>query len=359
MALVVPLTSFGGPSVTADWERISPEPGASPIERVARRVPLPGRCEDRRYPRLVGTFIAHCGPSGRVDRALDLSTGETVVLAGGPRAWGVADNEMYGLGRAGGTWKLPAPTPTGADDLVHDAVTPAGFDGKYVSYGARTQVALFIAGERTRRTWVAHPAPWYPPAVRGPQTWWVELQPDGAPTILTVGDAHGEPTAWTDEPAHHPVAAGDHLAWVERGDVLVADLQAQTITRYEADAGFESPPAVAGESVCWGDRTSGFTARCTDGWSAPGRRPSGGGPLVLVHSELIPTLYVAQRWPLTVTDGVVEVAPWWGTGTVEVWADGTRVDQVELALGERATIAVPDGVLVEARPLDPLPRGLR
>ena len=275
-------------------------------------------CVDSRYPRLTGRFVLFCGPTGQPDRVLDLRTGATTVLEQAAEAWALHQGRLYGLGRERGVWVLPEARPQGPGDRALDAQTPPAWDGAHAAYGSPRGLVVFTPGQGTQRVLDAHPAPWQPPALGAGRVAWTEVHDSDAE--LWVADVdHGRPELLAGGAGlqHHPVGSAEALAWVDQGDVVVWTAEGQR--RLEAEAGFDSAPVLWGRVVCWGDRGDGtLVVRCDDGWSAPGRRPSGGGPLILAHTDSGPVLYTARWWPARVEQGLVRVSDWWGTGAVRV-----------------------------------------
>jgi hypothetical protein len=206
-----------------------------------------------------------CSASGAADRVIDLRTGREQPLS-----------------EVAGSWSK----------AVRDPITPAERGLGRVAYGGRDFVAVFDEGSPTQFRYEARPAPWYAPAV-GEWIVWTEIR-DGDLDLHALPPGASEPVvlAAGPGPQHHPVSVGGRIAWVDRGDVVVAEPASGTLRRYEADAGFESAPALVGDRVCWEDRASGdILVRCDDGWSVEGRMPSASGGLLLVHTRLAPVLY--------------------------------------------------------------------
>lgn len=347
-------------------------------ERVPRPIVLRHRCEDRRYPRLSGPFLLHCGPTGEVDRFLDLSTGDTHELVGLERPFTEHRGVIYALGREQGIWRLPATRPEGEGDFALQAVTPAAFDGERVAVGHADQITVFLHGEKTHKLYDARPAPWYPPAL--PEGWmvWVDWA-SGRGELRALQDGARHPVLFARGRRHqaHPVADGRWLVWIDDGDVVLADTEAQIRHRWRTDAGHEGPPALFDRYACWGERTSdGEQVRCSDGFTIDGRMPSIWGALTLVKKDdEHVTLYAARFLELLPSDPrlmpvpdeprFVEVAvePLWGDGAVTVSYErrGRFVDAetVSTRWDEAAPrVRVPADSRVRLTPADPVPEGL-
>lgn len=273
------------PADLADrWPETAREPGDAG-ERVAAAVPLPFPCLDRRYPRLAGPYVVGCGPDGGPDRFLVPGDG-WVTLASPADDYAVGDGTLYALGADRGLWALPDPTPRAPAARVDAPVGPPGRGAGRVAYATRDALVVF-EDPKHRYLHDARPDLWQPPAIAGdaarPLIVWAEVR-GGDVDLHALEGKDPVPFATGPGRQHHAAANGPILAWVDDGDVVVADVIAGTRTRFAADAGFEGPPAVGADGlVCWGDRGDGFRVRCSDGLDVPGRMPSIGAGAVLVH----------------------------------------------------------------------------
>jgi hypothetical protein len=266
-------------AIVDDWAWVQPAPETVPA-RNAVRLPIPAdNCEDRRYPRLIGDVVVYC-IDGTASRALDLrhwtttslgADGPWTAIAGGllsPSGWVSAGKlvkrpfEARG-GLASGDGEVAVTLPT--------LVQWWRFDPKE---DPKTGMARFEVA--------ASPLPWYAPAWSGGWLVWVQAGSPGDFDLFAHGPGSNDAVPFAVGPGlqHHVVGSGHTLAWVDGTDVILADTAAHTRARYAAKTGFESDPLVDDGFACWEDR--GAVVRCTDGWSTPGRRPSGDRGRILV-----------------------------------------------------------------------------
>lgn len=288
--------------------RIVPAPPRAPVLRTVHPVPVTA-CAEGAPAQLAGPWLLHC-PNG-APAVSDLRGGydlaATTALPGpGPWALDAGPDGPVAVSLAGGVW-TPDTTRPARRGESSDA-PPA------VSAGAPPVVAwLDDAGAHWRTTdadgqfdAAAPTDGWTAPAVaRGPDGPWVvwsAVRGPGAPTGEARLYAHHD-GAGGDAVRfglggfeHHPVGDGRWLAWVRDGDVVVVDLAGEggpTAVVYEADAGAEGGPSLAGDRACWAERDR--TVACDDGWRTEGTDPTGAGDAVLVRRDGQWLLWVADR----------------------------------------------------------------
>ena len=268
-------------------------PPATPASRDARPVAVTA-CVDGLPAQLVYPWLLHC--PGGAPTVVDLTGAVTDVALPGAGPWALhADTNGPGAASiAGGVW---SPNGRVAPRLGDVASAPPAISAGAPSVIAWTDTeAAHWRATDADTTWDAplRPAGWYPPAVArgmdGPWAVWTAFVGPGAADgegrlYAAHPSAGGEPVRiGLGGFAHHPVADGRWLGWVDDGDVVVADLQADggpIATVWPADAGAETAPAIGGGAPCWAER--GGTVRCGDGWQTEGTEPTGGGAALLVH----------------------------------------------------------------------------
>ena len=291
-----------------------------PPVRIARPIHIGETCENRRFPLLTGRFIIHCSATHQPDLLLDLANGEVSEVSTDPAAY--QGNYRYNLGHLGGLFSLPNDRHS-EPDLVHNATTPPGINGSQVVYGTINQIGVFETGTQRREVFEAHPIPWQAPATAGTWIVWTELH-ENELTLLSIQNRRGKQKIFARD-AHHPVADGPWLAWVEQGEVWRLDTRNQSRERFEADAGFEGPPLLSGDLLCWGDRSTELEVRCSDGWRTAGRRPSGNATNLLVHAETGPVLHLRTSWTLEPGDPLPPLWPGQDV-VVQTWLEGAWLD---------------------------------
>ncbi len=256
--------------------------------------PLPwldGPCDDLRYPVMDGDWVVGCGPSGDVDRAMNLASGERVILDAGATAPAVGGGVVYAAGLRGGLWRLPSAASD--PDMARIPVTghaPPATDGSFVVVVTSTDVQRLEIGERTRYHTAASPAPWYAPAVSGRWAAWVDVaERDARGEDVLVYDADTRQTlqvAVGPGNERHVALSGDHVGWVEDGAVVVRDLRTGHQQRHATDARPTTRLALDGDVACW-ESWNGLDVdvTCSDGVAVEGdgdqRTPSRSGDRVL------------------------------------------------------------------------------
>ncbi len=266
----------------------------SPVAPAAEVVSLPqvtaDACIDDSFPRLVGDWVLHCGPEGRVDRGWNLTTrvGVTLARAEVSPASGRADGADAVLwSPETGAWPLDASLADGTvvqpvGDWPHlpPAVGPRAlaFTGGTAVVVDGRGVDAFAEGVRARSLTAAAPARGQRVAAtrvdgtEGVAVVWVERSattdldlwmrtPDGARAPLAVGPGD----AW------RPVADGGQVVWVEADAVVLLDLAAGVRTRFPARTGFLDDPTLSDGVACWSDRDAlahggDIDVRCSDGF---------------------------------------------------------------------------------------------
>ncbi len=251
-------------------------------------------CIDDSFPRLVGEWVVHCGPEGRVDRAWNLATRTGVTLARAVVSPASASDRPPSSPPSSavvwspdtGAWRLDASLADGAvvqpgGDWPHLAPAPGprgvAFAGDTAVVVDARGVDTFREGVRARSLAAARPARGQRIAATttdlGTLTVvWVERDeatgldlwmraPDGDRVALNVGPGD----AW------RPVARAGKLAWVEEGALVLHDLATGARTRFPANTGFLDDPTLDDGVACWSDR--GALARggdidvhCSDGF---------------------------------------------------------------------------------------------
>lgn len=261
---------------------MQPAPATPAATRAAVRLPIPDECEDRRHPRLIGDFVVFCA-DGRATRALDVRRWVTVNLGVDGPWTAVAGGLLSPSGWFSGGRTAPRRL---------EAIGPLGSDGNEVVATLPSVVRWwpFDPAEDPKAPGVrfeasASPLPWYAPAIAGEWLVWVEAASPGDSDLWAHGPGSNDAVPFAAGPGlqHHVAGSGRTIAWIDQGDVIVADVAARTRTRWSARAGGESGLLVDDGFACWADR--GDVVRCTDGWSVPGRRPSGDRRRILVQRD--------------------------------------------------------------------------
>ncbi len=220
---------------------------------------------------------------GAANRALDVMTWRTSRLGGAGPWVEVGGGLLSPTGWAvGGRWierRIEALGGLAAADGKVAATTAAAV--RWWAFDPNEQPGTSV----TRFEVQAAPLPWYAPAWADGWLVWVEQAGAGDFDLVAHGPASNDAVRFAGGAGrqHHVAGHGHTLAWVDRGDVIVADTATRTRTRFAASAGFESGPVVDDAFACWEDR--GELVRCTDGWSTSGRRPSGDRSRLLVGRD--------------------------------------------------------------------------
>ena len=240
-------------------------------------VPLSGLgipCADARLPALAGPYAVGCGPGGGVDRAIDLRTGEQLRWKDAGMVPGLGPGVVYSPGRA---WVRLLPGGAVVDPMqavLGTRVAPATTDGEHLVWLLADAVEIGRKGSDRTTRHAARPMGWYPAALAWPWVAWVE---DGGPDgedVVAVNTSDGQrPRPLAGGPGHqrHVVGQGRRLAWVEDDAILVLDTADQTRTRVAARTGFQAPPTLWQDVLCWETRAQGdVDITCTDGTRADG-----------------------------------------------------------------------------------------
>ncbi len=264
-----------------------------------RLLPLPALaapCADRRFPRLAGPWAMGCGPTGRVDRAVDLRTREVIELASAGSAPGVGSpGVLVAVGqRPGRFWRLPAQVPE-AIPVPGTAVpiAPPAVSDDEVALLVPGRVARFRAGEPVARLQDADPLPWYPPALAGGWMAWVDGRERGVTgTDVWIWDGAGKPLPLARQAGNerHVAGSGRWLGWIDDHSVAVEDLSTGERRSVRAEAGFRAGLSLWGPVACWEDRAGGSVdAACSDGLAIRGDGdqgwPSRWGPWLLLRVD--------------------------------------------------------------------------
>ena len=256
--------------------------------------PLPwldGPCDDPRYPVLDGAWAVGCGSSGRVERALNLDTGERVELSDALDAPAVGGGVIYVAGTRGGLWRLPA----GEEDpeMVRIPVTghaPPATDGHHVVVVTEDDLQVLELGERSRYHTEGWPAPWYAPAISGRWLGWVDvraLDERGEDVLVWDREArelHQLAVGPLDE--RHVALDGDHAAWVDDEGVTIAHLVTGERQRVASDPRPTNRLSLSDGIACW-EAWNGADVDvvCSDGVTVDGdgdqRTPSRVGDRIL------------------------------------------------------------------------------
>jgi hypothetical protein len=232
-------------------------------------------CSDARYPALAGAWAVGCGPSGLVDRAVYLPTGAVLELPRPAVRPGLAPGWVYASGAGGALMQL---TPTAAVAIVDDVAVardpifaPPAVDGVHVVL--QTNERLYVAMPRATAwpSWPVDPQGWDAPALAWPWVAWVD-----ADLRVSVMDAalRTPHSVWSTAGtrARHVVSDGQRFAWVEDGDVVLCDPATGDRSRIKARTGFQAPPTLSGDRVCYEERVPdrGVQLRCNDGTTVAG-----------------------------------------------------------------------------------------
>jgi hypothetical protein len=266
-------------------------------------------CDDPRYPTLAGAWVLACGADGHVDRAISLSSGRELSLPAAFRSPGVGPDAVYVPDAGGGLWRLTeagVQVVPGVSRVIEPAVAPAVTDGEHLVVASRKSLQAFPFGDRSRSVYPANPVGWQSPALAWPRVAWVEdAGPDGTDVWLRWADRRADPELLAGGPGDQGrvVAQGAWLAWVDKGDVVVHNLDTGERSEHQANTGFSAPPALWAGEVCWESRqnTDGVDIECTDlpGAGGPGHQlwPSRWGPWLLYREGHRAMLYTRPLDP--------------------------------------------------------------
>lgn len=296
----------GAPSV---WIATAVGHAASPsAPGIALPIPaLDHRCADPRFPRLAGPWVVGCGPGGAVDRAVSIETGRLIRLPRPLDPAATGDGHVLGTGRAGGLFRLMesgAEEITGTARITERLLAPPATDGVHLALLSPRGLQAFPATEHARSLLPATPMGWHPPALAWPWVAWVEDAGGGDADvwIRDTGD-RGSARALAAGPGRQDrvVGAGRWMAWVDDGDVVLADLRGGGQRRIDARTGFRAPPTVWEGEACWEVRGADLDVACTDlpGAGGPGHQgyPDRWGPWLLYRDGDRPMLYTTAEAP--------------------------------------------------------------
>ncbi len=282
-----------------------PEP-AAPVELDRRPLPaFDSRCQDRRYPKLAGSWLVGCRHQGLVDQAWHLSDGRRVQLDGPAISPASAPGVLYALGSDHGLWRLPQPSAVHAQPWAGQRpVAPVASDGSHGALLLERRVAAFALDERRQLLHDADPLPWFPPALDWPLVAWVDGR-ERATTGMDIWAWDAEtndsfPVVADPGDQRHVAASGGWLGWLDERGVWVQDLQGSRRLHAPADTGFRAGLSLWQAVACWEDRSGGDSdVICSDGLqlTGPGDQgwPSRWGPWLLYRLDGEPWLATA-RW---------------------------------------------------------------
>jgi hypothetical protein len=239
-----------------------------------------------------------CGASGLVDRAVYLPTGTVIELPTPSARPGLAAGWVYTSGPGGGLVQL---TAAAAIRVVEDVgavrratVAPPATDGTHVA--VQTKDRVYVAAPRADAwpSWTADLQGWDGPALAWPWVAWVE---DGLRVMAVDAEQRSAPIAWSTEGARarHVVSDGTRFAWVEDGAVVLFDPATGERSRIDAHTGFNAPPALSGQRVCYEERVpeGGVQVHCNDGTTVGSATwPSLWGTALLYRKGTTPWLLV-------------------------------------------------------------------
>lgn len=300
---------------------VQPAANRGPIEApppLVRSLPaLAGTCSDGRFPRLAGAWAVGCGPSGMVDRAVELATNRVVSLTGAAASPALAPGVVYAPGLEHGLWRLPEPNPVpGVHRMPAPGVEAVATDGARVAVCTREDVQVFALFDAGRQRYAGRPAPWYWPAVSSLGVAWVELR-DAALTgediwFLADGAHTPEPLVRKAGQQRHLAASGPFLGWIDDDGVRVEDLRSGERRFYAADAHTSAGLSLWGPVACF-EVFDGIDVdvACTDGLEVDRpehqRGPSRYGPWILFREGA--QVLLATAASLTLDDDDPRAAP--------------------------------------------------
>ena len=228
-----------------------------------------GACDDPRYPALAGPWAVGCGPSGRVDRAEHLATGEQVRLQGAVTSPGLAEGLLYAPGVPSRVWRLPSGAPERVDALPGRVIAPPATDGAAVVVSLEGGLTWQQLGINRRSALPGTPAPWYPPAVTGEWVAWVSVE-QGAEVLMAWRRGMDDTLILDSHASHgghprHAAASAGWIGWI-RDDAVVLWSSGQDRRRIETDAHTSRRLAMWEEVACWESWNGGdVDAVCSDG----------------------------------------------------------------------------------------------
>ena len=325
-----------------DWTITTEALGTRPAARLRSVLPIRTACRDRRFPRLAGPFIVYCGARGHVDRFLDLQTGETITLD--PRPTHPWTGPSVLASAIDGVWRLPDAQPSDRTALRLPSIGPPTVTSEQILVPTADALHVRTFDSSSWRRVPAEMAPWSPAALLPDRAVWTVLGSEQSDLYSRDESGQTVPIATGPGHQHHPVGEDSRLAWVDDGDVVVVDTETGKGRRYEASAGAVDGPTFTGAHVCWTERAATPQVRCSDGFSAPGHRPSGAGHLLLVHEGSHVTLYAASQMPLRRASDATN----WVAGPLLLEWEGPEGWTREESVGSR----------VRALPSPPLPAGI-
>jgi hypothetical protein len=222
-----------------------------------------------------------CGPSGQLDRAEHLSTGQVVELDASPDSAGLDVGTLFAVGAEHGLWELPSPIPRAAWSAANaDVIAPPALDGLHVAMSLDGMVAAQGVGESMQLRREADPLPWFPPALDWPIVYWVDGR-DQATSGLDIwgwDTRSGPPFPVVTRPGdqRHVAVSPARLCWMDEEGIWLQDRSSGERWLHRAEVGFQAGPSLWGTVACWEQREAGdVDVRCSDGLEATGEGDQG------------------------------------------------------------------------------------
>jgi len=213
-------------------------------------------CTDSRYPALAGAWIAWCS-SGDVDRVRSLHSGEDFSLPLSHPSPGLGEDRIYIPGREGGLILLEDQGPRLEEDITrihHRLLAPPAVSDDWIAVLTEDSIQAFPAAQRSRRTFPAHAAGWYPPALSPPFVAWVEdgsAQGEDLYWLNALDDREGQLLSGGPGNQRHVVASGPFIAWVEPNAVVILDTRTDRRRTHTTLTGFNAAPTLWQGMACW------------------------------------------------------------------------------------------------------------
>lgn len=214
-----------------------------------------------------------CGPSGQVDRALHLPTGQRISLElPTDSEVGLGDGLLFATGAEGGLFTLSLTGSVRVDTTPifrGPASGPPGVGSNLVAGQEAGRVLYGTSTSRTASVEPTQPVGWYPVAVGDGFLAWVVA---GGATgedlwMLDVRDRHPEPrpVAATTASERHAVASGPWLSFVTEDTLVRVHVPSGRQETLATGTGFDAPPSSWHDVVCWEMRTEDVDIVCSDG----------------------------------------------------------------------------------------------
>ncbi len=205
-----------------------------------------------------------CGPSGLVDRAQNLETGERIALERAVASPATAPGLLVAPGLPSWVWRLPEGVPERSTPVPATLRAPPVSDGRRVVLATDVGLEWLALGGRERHLLPVEPAPWYPPALTGPWIAWVSIA-NGRERIGLDRDGERRWIASGDHP-RHPAAQGGWLAWISDRGVHLLELESGYREVIPTDAHTARSLSLWGGVACW-EAWNGVDVdvRCSDG----------------------------------------------------------------------------------------------